>query len=288
VPAARPTMRPVLSRGSEAISPTAHYTGHVWSRNGLSHPEFATREGRVLFEALRPAMTLRGALGGGTLEQYLLGRHRTIDALLARAIEERGVTQVIELACGLSPRGWRFTRRFGERLTYVEADLPEMAARKRAVLERIGSLSERHRIEEVDVLRDEGPASLAALAAELDPAGPVAVITEGLIGYFPNDAVRALWARIARTLGDFPGGTYLADIQLDELMRDPTLQLFRLALSAFVRGRVHTHFEDAGATEAALVDAGFVSGVVHRDIRDGGDDLGAGGRHVRVIEAVTR
>ena len=34
-----------LRRDSTAISPTAHYTGQVWSRNGLSHPELATREG---------------------------------------------------------------------------------------------------------------------------------------------------------------------------------------------------------------------------------------------------
>jgi O-methyltransferase involved in polyketide biosynthesis len=276
----------LLGRGSEAISPTAHYTGHVWSRNGLSHPEFATREGRLLFESLRPSMFVRGALGGGTLEEYLLGRHRTIDTLLARAIEERGVTQVIELACGLSPRGWRFTQRYGDRITYVEADLPDMAGRKREVLERIGSLSERHRVEEVDVLRDDGPASLAALAGELDTAGGVAVITEGLIGYFPTDAVVGLWERIARTLGAFPAGAYFADIQLNELLGDPSLRFFRLALSAFVRGRVHTHFDDEAAAESALVRAGFDGATVHRDIRDGGDDLGAGARRVRVIEAL--
>ena len=27
---------------SESISPTAHYTGYVWARNGLSHPELET------------------------------------------------------------------------------------------------------------------------------------------------------------------------------------------------------------------------------------------------------
>ncbi len=32
---------------SDAISPTAHYTGYVWARNGLSHPELETLEGRV-------------------------------------------------------------------------------------------------------------------------------------------------------------------------------------------------------------------------------------------------
>src|SRR3954447_5685524 len=53
-----------LRRGSEAISPTAHYTGHVWVRNGLSHPRLATLEGRLFFDALTPGMTVSRALGG--------------------------------------------------------------------------------------------------------------------------------------------------------------------------------------------------------------------------------
>ena len=49
----------------------------------------------------------------------------TAHVLLERAIEAGGVTQVIELACGLSPRGWRFANRYGERLRSIEADLSE-------------------------------------------------------------------------------------------------------------------------------------------------------------------
>jgi hypothetical protein len=59
---------PKLRLGSDAVSPTAHYTGHVWVRNGLSHPELATWEGRAMFNALEPAMVASRALGGPTLE----------------------------------------------------------------------------------------------------------------------------------------------------------------------------------------------------------------------------
>src|SRR5205085_63114 len=58
----------VAMRGPESISPTAHYTGHVWRRNGLSHEELGTLEGRLLFEALEPAMRASRAVGGPTLE----------------------------------------------------------------------------------------------------------------------------------------------------------------------------------------------------------------------------
>ena len=133
-------------RTSDAISPTAHYTGWIWARNGLSHRELETAEGRALFELVRPAMVLSSALGSGTLEEYLIARHTAIDELLTSAIEEHGITQVLEVACGLSPRGWRFCERYGDRITYIEADLPAMAARKRRALERMGSLSERHQV----------------------------------------------------------------------------------------------------------------------------------------------
>jgi O-methyltransferase involved in polyketide biosynthesis len=184
----------------------------VWARNGLSHPELATLEGRLMFDSLRLPMGVSRALGGATLDGYLLARHRAIDVLLDRAIERDGVTQVIEVAAGLSPRGWRVAERFGERLTYVEADLPAMASRKRRALQRMGSLSDRHRVAEVDALADGGPASITALTAQLDPEQGMAIITEGLLGYLSRDAVEGIWRRFARALGAFATGRYITDM----------------------------------------------------------------------------
>jgi O-methyltransferase involved in polyketide biosynthesis len=253
----------ILGRGSEAISPTAHYTGYVWARNGLSHPELATRQGRLLFESVRPAMLLTGALGGPTLETYLLARHRAIDDLLTTAIEERGATQVIEVACGLSPRGWRFTQRYGDRLVYIEADLPDMALRKRRALERMGSLSERHRVEELDALRDSGPGSLAELASTLDPDRPLVIVTEGLLSYFEKEPMLGMWRRFAEALSGFAWGRYFSDLHLSEDARGPLVHGFRALLSAFVRGPVELHFEDADEAIKALREAGFSSAEVH-------------------------
>jgi O-methyltransferase involved in polyketide biosynthesis len=243
---------------SEAISPTAHYTGYVWARNGLSDPEFETLEGRVLFETLRPVMTVNAMLGRGTLETYLLARHRAIDALLTQAIEAHGVRQVIEVAAGLSPRGWRFTQRYGGELTYVEADLPGMAARKRRALERIGSLGEHHLVRALDALRDDGPDSLPAVAAELDPSQGLAIITEGLLGYLPTDAVLEIWARFAGVLQGFAAGRYISDIHIGAV-QDATVRAFRVLLSMFVRGRVHLHFDSPADVAEALREAGFAS-----------------------------
>jgi O-methyltransferase involved in polyketide biosynthesis len=277
---------PTLRRGSGAVSPTAHYTGHVWVRNGLSHPQLATREGRVMFEALAPAMAASRALGGPTLEGLLLARHRVIDELLAEAIEQRGITQVVEPACGMAPRGWRFAERYGRRLTYIEGDLAAMAERKRRALARIGSLGDCHRVVELDVLRDRGPASIEAALASLDPERGVAIVTEGLLTYFDQRRVLAVWRRFAAALGPFRQGRYLADIRLGA--GGAAERAFGVALSAFVRGRVHTHFEAEQGAVAALRAAGFGEARLHRCDRhpaagSAGRDPGAG--RVQIIEA---
>lgn len=273
---------------SDAISPTAHYTGHVWLRHGLSHPALGTLEGRVLFDSLHPAMRLSAAAGGPSLETYLLARHRAIDLLLERAIEEHGVGQVVEVAAGLSPRGWRFSQRHGDRLTYVEADLPAMARRKRRALAKMGSLSEHHRVEDLDALRDEGPGSLAALASTLDPQQGVAIVTEGLLGYLDPDSLAGLWWRLARTLKAFPSGRYISDLHLASV-QNAAVRGFRLVLSAFVRGRVYLHFDAAAQAQAALRAAGFDRARVLPAWRvaDGGYPGDRGSQLVHILEAST-
>src|SRR6187549_69119 len=115
----------------ETISPTAHYTGYVWFAHGQSHAAFATRTGRLMYQALRGPNLIAGRINMPTLEGMLLARHRLIDLRLAQAIDAGEISQVVEVAAGLSPRGWRFRRRYGEKITYVEADLPAMIGNKR-------------------------------------------------------------------------------------------------------------------------------------------------------------
>jgi O-methyltransferase involved in polyketide biosynthesis len=283
-------MTPPLGRGPDPVSPTAHYTGHVWGRNGLSHPELATREGQALFGAIAPAMAVSRALGGPTLEGMLLARHRIIDDLLASAIDGGRVSQVIEIACGMSPRGWRFCQRFGDRVTYVETDLPAMASRKRRALERMGADPERHRVVELDALRDDGPESLAAVASALDPGAGLAIVTEGLLSYFDGDAVVGMWRRFARALAPFSAGLYVADLHVGGSNEGATARAFEAALGLFVRRRVHVHFDGADDAVAALRAAGFSEARLHRGDRhpaanDAGRDPAAA--RVHVVEART-
>lgn len=273
-------------RSSGAISPTAHYTGETWVRNGLSHPELATWQGRLFYDTLALPNALSKRLGRPSLDGLLLARHRIIDALLEELIAG-GVSQVIEAACGMSPRGWRFSERYGEALTYIEADLPPMARRKREALGEMGSLGERHRVADLDILRDGGPGSLEALVEQMDPARGLVIVTEGLLTYFDHDAVTGLWARLARMLQPFVTGAYLADLRTGD--PDAAERAFGLLLAAFVRGRVHTYPGDDAAAGAALRAAGFAEATLHRcDEHPAAAEArrDAGARMLSIIEAV--
>jgi O-methyltransferase involved in polyketide biosynthesis len=272
---------------ADDISPTAHYTGYVWARHGLSHPALATSEGRVLFNALRPPLAVSQAFGGPTLEGFLLARHQFIDHLLDTAIHEGRVSQVIEIACGLSPRGWRFARRHGDRLTYVEADLPPMAARKRRLLEQADSLTPFHRVVEIDALSEDGPLSLAAVAGALDPARGLAVITEGLISYLDGAALAGLWRRTANVLSTFSDGMYLSDVHLGGENAGLAARAFLRMLSVFVRGHVELHFREPDDAIRALRAAGFGEAILHSPRAQAGEIpvRPRDARAVRIIEA---
>lgn len=275
---------------SETISPTAHYTGYVWFAHGQSHEAFATRGGRLMYRALRAPNVVLKRAGLPTLEGMLLARHRLIDLRLQQAIDAGEITQVIEIAAGLSPRGWRFRNRYGERVTYVEADLPAMIARKREVLAELGGETPHHRTVEIDALADDGPTSIAAICAGLDPSRGTAIVTEGLVNYFDTPTVVAMWTRFAAALRRFPRSLYLSDLILERGNRAPFIVGFQWLLSAFVRGKVHMHFASEEAAEDALSAAGLIG--ILLDPRDFAFELPdlerAGAGRVRIVEAMAR
>ncbi|HEV2857843.1 MAG TPA: class I SAM-dependent methyltransferase [Solirubrobacterales bacterium] len=276
-------------KSSAAISPTAHYTGETWVRNGLSHPELATWQGRLFHGTLALPNAASRLLGGPSLEGMLLARHRIIDAILDDQIQG-GVNQVLEVACGMSPRGWRFSQRYGDELTYVEADLPGMARRKREALAQMGSLGDRHRVVDLDVLRDGGPNSLEAVVDSMDPAGGLAIVTEGLLVYLDDETTEALWARLARALGPFPTGVYLSDFRFARQQGGVAERAFETLLGAFVRGSIHPYRGDEADAEAALRTAGFKRASLYRcDEHPAAAEVGreAGAGMLSIIEAQT-
>lgn len=274
---------------SAHISPSAHYTGYVWYRHHLAEPAFATAFGRWVHGCVAP-INWGARIGFGlNIEDFLLQRHLLIDARLTQAIERRAVTQVVEIACGLSPRGRRFRQRYPQ-LTYLEADLPPMAARKSALLQSQGWLDDKHRVRPVDILAGQGDQSLAALLAELDPERPVVVITEGLVNYFQRPVIEDFWRRLALALSTFPQATYLTELYPD-LREHPRYRQIRWGvglIGRLTRGGYPLHYRSAVEIEQAFLGCGFGRvGVLDPQVDGAGLGLPEGRMPslVRVVEA---
>ena len=94
-----------MTAPSSSISPTAYATGDFWYRHGLSTAALSTPQGRRLDRGFRLLNSGIKLASGVSIDALMLARHKGIDAVLARHIESGRVTQIIELAAGLSPRG---------------------------------------------------------------------------------------------------------------------------------------------------------------------------------------
>lgn len=225
--------------------------------------------------------------GGPTLRGMLVARHRTIDHLLDTEIAAGRIGQVVEVAAGYSPRGWRFKKRYGAKLSYGEADLPHMAQRKRELLAGVPH-AERPEVFAFNALEATGPLSLTALAEKIDRTQGLALITEGLVGYLETEAVTGMWRRMAALLSGFPYGMYLTDMRPRERTRNSAAaKIFMRLLSAFFRGRVYMHFENEQEALEGFRTAGFSDARVFRP-RDLLADLSSdpGPDYVQILQAV--
>lgn len=250
---------------SSGISFTALYTGAVWHRHGLSDDSLATAQGRWLYHLMSPFEAASRLVAGGNLRTFLLQRHLIIDHLIEQALAEQGIHQVLEIACGMSPRGIRLRQRH-PRLHMIEADLPDMAARKALRLMAADRLGPHHQVTPIDILAEAGEYQLEAVAARvLDLDKPFLVVTEGLTSYFPLRVIDGFWQRLAALMAASPGSVYLS-----ESYRMPHQPALRRALRAsadvlgrMTRSQVSFHFEDDVQARSHFLELGFPEVRVH-------------------------
>lgn len=250
---------------SSGISFTAYYTGEVWRQHGLSLDAFKTTQGKTLYYLGQPFEKMARAVAGFSTQTTLLQRHHIIDYVVKKAIKEQGVTQIVEIACGLSPRGVRFCQEFPD-LHYIEADLPAMLAHKKRLLTEHGLLSNRHRVVGINILEENTPDALAVVfKRELDPTRKTLVITEGLINYFDYATISGFWKNLAQVLKQFPAGAYVSDLYPNFTWHPVTkvINTFVFGLAFATQSRVTLHFNNQQEIITSFKQLGFAHTQVH-------------------------
>lgn len=187
------------------ISFTAHYTGYIWYQMGISHPAFATQKGHFLAKMVSPIEHVAERYIGGSMRTTLKARHTLLDAHLTGLIEQYPDLQVLEIAAGLSPRGWWFRTHYPH-IDYRELDLPAMAEIKNTALQSIDSNSPA--MLSADLFTDDFKSAFEVF----DPKRPLLVISEGLINYFDKNLLQQLLKSIVNYGKDFTALHYLTDV----------------------------------------------------------------------------
>ena len=187
------------------ISFTAHYTGYIWYSMGISHPVFATSKGKFLAKVLHPLESWAEKHVGGSMRTTLKQRHSIIDDQLTQLIQQHPDLQILEIACGLSPRSWNFRQKFPQ-ITYRELDLPDMAKIKTQALQKLDS--EAPEVLTADIFTHD----FEKIFHTFDSKHPLVIISEGLINYFDKTLLNKLLQGMTEYGQDFTELHYLTDI----------------------------------------------------------------------------
>lgn len=187
------------------ISFTAHYTGYIWYSMGISHPVFATSKGKFLAKVLHPLESWAEKHVGGSMRTTLKQRHSIIDEQLTQLIQQHPDLQILEIACGLSPRSWNFRQKFPQ-ITYRELDLPDMAKIKTQALQKLDS--EAPEVLTADIFTHD----FEKIFHTFDSKRPLVIISEGLINYFDKTLLNKLLQGMTEYGQDFTELHYLTDI----------------------------------------------------------------------------
>lgn len=237
------------ARDFSTISPSAYSLLVMRAQTGLP---FARRAAELLLgpEGVAAEVSRLSAIAGAELRmRHFEERYLSIDTLLA----ETGVMRVLEIASGLSFRGLALAHR--QPITYVDTDLPAMAETKARLVAALdtGPLAGELCVRALDAL---DPVGFRTAVDEL-PAGPIAIVNEGLLMYLDPDEKRRLAGNIRDALLARGGVWITADIYLRS-PRDPRIGQDDRLRDFLAAHRVEERkFESREAAEALFTETGF-------------------------------
>ena len=194
-----------LKDASEKISPTAKLVAYLRSFTDIPFAsEIALESGAE--QAFRE-------LAGQSAERIVRlvpiweARYKATGQILA----QRNITQILEIAAGLSPRGLAMTA--NPQVVYVVTDLPEMLAQIEsiagAILTGSGATRPNQHFQTVNGLDQE---SLWAAVSVFETQQPIAIISEGLLPYLNRTEKVALAGNIRQLLCKYNGVWITSDV----------------------------------------------------------------------------
>lgn len=114
-------------------------------------------------------------------------------------IRKSGCKNIVDIACGYSPRGILFAR---EGFNYIGLDLPVVASELAPVVESLN-------LEKLRYCGGDATNYQSLMDAVSDVDGPVCVVVEGITMYLNTRDVETLYNNVARILRSRPGSVFI-------------------------------------------------------------------------------
>lgn len=202
-----------MKESYEKISPTAKFVAYMRTFTDIPcAKEIAEESGS---EKVFQELTDESAKSTVRLAPYWEARYKATNHILV----EYGITQILEIAAGLSPRGLAMTR--DPKIIYVVTDLPQILDVERTIAETILARSNSHRpnlyFRAVNAMDME---SLSTAAAAFKYDKPIAIITEGLLPYFNRSEKGTLAGNIHELLGKYDGIWITSDVHTRQYVQE--------------------------------------------------------------------
>ena len=246
----------VQKEAYEKISTTAKVVAHIRSFSDIPF----TKEIAAASGAEKDFQALAGK-SAQSVTQFAFhweARYKTTDQIIARY----HITQVLEIAAGLSPRGLAMTE--DPNVVYVASDLPEILEQEKAIAESILAKSNTHRpnlyYRMANALDRE---SLLQAAIPFRSDKPVAIITEGLLQYLTREEKETLAGNIHDLLELHNGLWITPDVSTKQSRKflyqtyGTMRQLMQNITGATERDVETNTFEDENDVRQFFTNAGF-------------------------------
>ena len=198
----------------DPVSPTAKVVAYL---RGLDQAlqfdgdELLRQEGAAALEQLGITDTETHA----AMATLFQSRYHAMNAAIGMAADS--ASQIIELAAGVSPRGYQWSQ-MSPGTIYIESDLPQLMIRKAKMVRNslIANASENRGVLHycaTDVLDLD---SMLEALNSIDTHMPFTIVTEGLLLYFTNHELRQFLENIVTLLSRGRNATWITDLVTQE------------------------------------------------------------------------
>lgn len=194
----------------ERTSPTAWLTAYLRTFSDIPYAKEIFNEFYIIKKKSGGFNMFQGS-NSPKIAPQIEARYKLIEKLLTK----NKVTQVLEVASGLSSRGLDMTRH--KNIEYVEVDLPEIMAQKKEIIKKIrcGHRPNLH----LEIGNALNLTDLKSATIYFNQNKQIAVVNEGLMRYFKFGEKASFAKNVHALLMRFGGVWITSDITLRQVIR---------------------------------------------------------------------